>query len=49
MAQRIPNKPLALVFSLVLMYTSVRMLRYASREIRNGGSASATGGFTLRT
>lgn len=39
MAQRIPNKPLALVFSLVLMYTSVRMLRYASREIRNGGSA----------
>jgi uncharacterized membrane protein YfcA len=36
LAQRIPNKPLALVFSLVLVYASVRMLRNASREIRNG-------------
>lgn len=39
LAQRIPNKPLALVFSVVLVYASVRMLRNASREIRNGGAA----------
>ena len=39
LAQRIPNKPLALVFSVVLVDTSVRMLRNASREIRNGCAA----------
>lgn len=40
LAHRIPNQPLALVFSIVLIYTSVRMLRKALLEIRHGKPAS---------
>jgi uncharacterized membrane protein YfcA len=35
-AHRVPNQPLALVFSAVLLYASGRMLRKAVREIRHG-------------
>jgi len=39
LAQRIANAPLALAFSLVLIYASVRILRNASRVLRGGVAA----------
>ena len=40
LAHRLPNEPLALLFSAVLLYVTLRMLRKATRELRRGQPAA---------